>query len=108
MQGGRSRPASPVVDVLEIDMSGVIDLDCGAYEIKAGSIGHGQYGYVFRCTIRPVSEDVCSYLTMSARMGATIRLVFPEQPVVLERVVIERVDLLSIRIVGSVIDADAK
>ncbi|HET7608932.1 MAG TPA: hypothetical protein VFL84_09670 [Gammaproteobacteria bacterium] len=89
-------------------MPGVIDLDCGAYDVKAGSIGHGQCGYVFGCTISPVPEDLSSYLMMSARLGATIRLVFPEQPLLLERVEIERVDVVSVRIVGNVIDGATK
>ena len=89
-------------------MSGVIELDCRAYEVEAGSIGHRQHGYVFGCTISPVPEDVSAHLMMSARLGATIRLVFPDQPLLLERVEIERVDVVSIRIVGSVIDGATK
>jgi hypothetical protein len=85
-------------------MSGVIDLDCGAYQVKAGSIAHGHYGYVFRCTISPVSEDVSSRLMVSARMGGRLRLVFPEQPILLERVEIERIDGVCVRVVGRVID----
>ena len=85
-------------------MSGVIDLDCEDYQVKAGSIGHGHLGYVFRCTLSPVSEEVSSYLIAAARRGARIRLVFPQQPLLLERVEIELVDRVCVRVVGRVIE----
>ena len=102
MQGGVHRPALRFV--WETDMSGIIDLDCGDFQIKAGSIAHGNDGYVFRCTISPVSEAISDYLIMSARLGAAIRLVFPDQPLLLERVEIERIDGDCVRVVGRVID----
>jgi len=89
-------------------MSGVIDLDCEVFEVKAGSIGHGRDGYVFRCTISPVSEEVSGSLLAAARLGTTLRLVFPEHPVLLECVEIERIDGTSVRIVGHVISAETK
>jgi len=89
-------------------MWGVIDINCEDYQVKAGSIGHGHDGFVFRCTIGPVSEDVSSSLTAAARLGATIRLVFPEQPLLLERVEIERIDVACIRIVGRVVEGETK
>jgi hypothetical protein len=89
-------------------MFGTIDLYCARYQIKAGSIRHGDGGYVFRCTISPVEEDVVSSLAEAARMGATIRLVFPEQPLLLERVEIVRVDAACVRIVGHVVDGGTK
>jgi len=85
-------------------MSGVIDLDCGDYAVRAGSIGHGHFGYVFRCTLSPVSEEISSYLIASARLGAKIRLVFPQQPLLLERVEIERIDRACVRVIGRVIE----
>jgi len=85
-------------------MSGVINLNCEDYQVKAGSIGHGLAGYVFRCTLSPVSEDVSSNLIAAARRGARIRLVFPQQPLLLERVEIERIDGARVRVVGRVID----
>jgi hypothetical protein len=89
-------------------MSGCIDLDCERYEVKAGSISHGRDGYVFSCTICPVSEGVWSSLTAAARLGAAIRLVFPKQQLLLERVEIERTDGACIRIVGHVSHAETK
>ena len=86
----------------------VVELNCEDYQIKAGSIGHGRDGYVFRCTISPVEEDVLSNLAQAARLGATIRLVFPEQPLLLERVEIVRIDAACVRIVGHVIEAQTK
>jgi hypothetical protein len=89
-------------------MYGVIDLDCESYEVRGGSIGHGRDGCVFRCTIGPVAEEVSTRLTAAAQLGATIRLLFPEQPLLLERVEIERVDRACIRIIGRVIDGQTK
>jgi hypothetical protein len=84
-------------------MTRVIDLDCESYEVTSGSIGHGRDGYIFRCTIGPVADDVWSSLDTEARLGATIRLLFPEKPLLLERVDIERVDGVSIRVIGRVV-----
>jgi hypothetical protein len=84
-------------------MLGTIDLDCADYQIRAGAISHGQDGYIFRCTIRPVADDVFSSLAAASRLGASIRLVFPEQPLLLERVEIVRVDAACVRIVGHVV-----
>jgi len=85
-------------------MSGVIDFNCENYAVRAGSIGHGHLGYVFRCTLSPVSEDVSSSLIAAVRLGAKIRLVFPQQPLLLERVEIERIDGASVRVAGRVIE----
>ena len=85
-------------------MVGVIDVNCESYEIKAGSIGHSLDGFTFRCTISPVPEDVLHGLAAAVRLGATIRLVFPEQPLLLERVELVRIDHACVRIVGHVVD----
>jgi hypothetical protein len=85
-------------------MSGVMDVNCERYEIKAGSIGHGRDGCIFRCTISAVPEDVLSGLDAAVRLGATIRLVFPEQPLLLERVELVRIDQACVRIAGHVVD----
>lgn len=85
-------------------MYGSIDINCTGYEIKSSSIGHGQDGYVFRCTISPVAQDVFNRLTTAAQLGATIRLVFPSRPLLLEDVMIERVDIACIRIIGHVVE----
>jgi hypothetical protein len=83
----------------------ILELNCADYRIKSGSIGHGQDGYVFRCTISPVAEDVFSNWVESTRLGAAVRLVFPDQPLLLERVEIVRIDTSWVRIVGHVIEA---
>ena len=85
-------------------MSGVIDLDCEDYQVRAGSIGHGHLGYVFRCTLSPVSEEVSGSLIAAARRGSKIRLVFPQKPLLLERVEIELIDGACVRVVGRVIE----
>jgi hypothetical protein len=82
----------------------VVELNCEDYQIRAGSIGHGQDGYSFRCTISPVADSVVNHLATAVRLGATVRLVFPGRPLLLERVVIERVDVTCIRVVGRVVD----
>jgi hypothetical protein len=84
-------------------MFGTIDLNCNDYEIRAGSIDHGHDGYVFRCTISPVAEDVFHSWLMAVRLGATVRLVFPQRPLLLERVEIHRIDSSLVRVVGRVV-----
>jgi hypothetical protein len=85
-------------------MSQNIDLNCADYQVTAGSIGHSQDGYVFRCTINSVAEDVLEGLDSAARAHGTIRLVFPERPLLLERVEVERIEPGSVRIAGHVVD----
>ena len=85
-----------------------IDLNCVDYHIKAGSIGLGRDGCVFRCTISPVAEDVLRDLVAAARSGAAIRLVFPKQPLLLERVELVRIDPACVRIVGHVSEGQTK
>jgi hypothetical protein len=86
-------------------MSRSIEVNCGEYEVKAGSIRHSRDGYVFRCTISLVSEDMLKGLETTARLDGTIRLVFPERPVLLERVEVKRIKPGSIRIAGHVVDS---
>jgi hypothetical protein len=44
-------------------------------------------------------------LETTARLDGTIRLVFPERPVLLERVEVKRIKPGSIRIAGHVVDS---
>ena len=88
-------------------MSGVIDLNCEGYYVTGGSIGHSRAGYVFRCTIGPVSDELSGSLVAAVRLGSTIRLLFP-QPLLLERVEIERIDEACIRIVGRVMNGPTR
>jgi hypothetical protein len=85
-------------------MSESIDFNCENYEVKAGSIGHSHDGYVFQCTISSVAEDVLNRLEAAARLRATLRLVFPERPLLLERIQVERIEPGSVRIAGHVVD----
>jgi hypothetical protein len=80
----------------------IVELNCEDYQIKAGSIGHGHDGCVFRCTISPVAEDVFSHWVESTKLGAAVRLAFPKQPLLLEHVELVRVDAKRVRIVGHV------
>ncbi|HSC17045.1 MAG TPA: hypothetical protein VLI71_18085 [Gammaproteobacteria bacterium] len=80
----------------------IVDLNCVDYQIKAGSIGLGRDGCVFRCTISPVAEDDLRNWVAAVRSGAAIRLVFPEQPLLLERVEVVRMDAARVRIVGHI------
>jgi len=109
-QAGRVSPALPrsVRFYGKDRMFGSFDFDCEPYEIRSSSIGHGANGYVFRCTIRPVADDVLSGLADAARLGTTIRLLFPSRPLLLERVDIRRVDRLGIRVIGHIVDVQPR
>ena len=80
-----------------------IEINCAEYVLKSGSIGHSQAGSVFRCTISPVSDGLMARWTAATRARAWIRLVFPDQPLLLERVTLERVEPMSVRIVGRIV-----
>jgi hypothetical protein len=84
-------------------MSRSIEVNCEEYEVKAGSIRHSRDGYVFRCTISLISEDILRGLETTARLHGTIRLVFPERPLLLERVEVKRIKAGSVRIAGHVV-----
>jgi hypothetical protein len=81
-----------------------LDLDCAEYEVRGASIGHSRRGAVFRCTIGPLTEDLLNALTELAETKGSVRLVFPKQPLVLERVSVERIAPSSARISGHLTD----
>jgi hypothetical protein len=84
-------------------MTNNIEINCAEYELKRGSIGHSQAGSVFRCTISPVSGDLANRLDAVAQSKGTVRLLFPNEPLLLESVKIERVEPTSVRIVGRIV-----
>jgi len=84
-------------------MSNHLEINTADYELKRGSIGHSQAGSVFRFTISPVTGDLAEQLDAAARSNGTVRLLFPDQPLLLERVTIERVEPRSVRIVGRIV-----
>lgn len=79
------------------------ELNCGDYDVKSASIGHGSGGSIFRCTIGPLPDDLLAALADTARSKGTVRLVFPERPLVLERIAVERVEGF-VTIVGRVVE----
>ena len=84
-------------------MSGVsVDLNCADYELRSVSMGHGRGGAVFRCIIRPVTDEVLSTLDAAARSNGSVRLLFAERPLRLERIEVERIEAGSVRISGRV------
>ena len=84
-------------------MSDDIELNCDEYEVTSASIGQGPKGTVFRCTLGPMTDDVLESLEGAERSQATVRLVFPKQPLVLERIDVKRVEPGSVQIVGRVV-----
>ena len=82
------------------------ELNCADYEVKAASIGHGRAGAVFRCTISPVTDEVLKALDAAATSEDVIRLVFPKQPLLLERIQVKRIEPGRVRLVGRVVDPD--
>ncbi len=87
-------------------MAKPFELNCSKYRVRAASIGHGRHGAVFRCTLEPVTDDVLAALGAAVRSEDAIRLVFPKQPLLLDRIQIRRVEPGRIRIAGHVVDPD--
>ena len=81
-----------------------VELNCDDYHIRSASIGHGRNGTTFRCTISDVADDVVETLEDAARADKPIRLVFPKEPLLLERIDVRRVEPGCIRIVGRIVD----
>jgi hypothetical protein len=88
---------------MEGRMSDDIELNCDEYHVKSASIGQGPSGTVFRCTLGPMSDEVFETLAGAARSEATLRLIFPKQPLVLERIDVKRIEPGSVQIVGRVV-----
>jgi hypothetical protein len=84
-----------------------VELDCADLTIKSASIGHTRGDLVFRCTVTPVPDCLLGTLENAARSYGTIRLVFPTQPVILERVQVKRIEPDSAVIVGRVVESSA-
>ena len=87
-------------------MSKPLELNCADYRVTAASIGHGRDGAVFRCTIGPVTDELLRALDDAARSADPVRLVFPKQPLLLERIQVKRIEPGRVRIAGRVVDPD--
>jgi len=83
-----------------------LELNCADYRVTAASIGHGRDGAVFRCTIGPVTDELLRALDDAARSADPVRLVFPKQPLLLERIQVKRIEPGRVRIAGRVVDPD--
>jgi hypothetical protein len=82
---------------------GSVDVTCADYQVTSASIAHSPGGAVFRCTISPVTEQVVARLDAAARANGTIRLIFPKEPLILERVEVKRIEPGRVRIRGQVV-----
>jgi hypothetical protein len=82
------------------------ELNCANYQVSRASIGHGRSGAVFRCTLGPVTDEVLKALEAAARTEDVIRLVFPLQPLLLERIEVTRIKPRRVRISGRIVDTD--
>jgi hypothetical protein len=82
---------------------GNVELKCADYQVRSASIGHSSSGDVFRCTLSPVSDDVLESLDAAARANETVRLIFPKEPLVLERIEVKRLEPGCVRIVGRIV-----
>lgn len=82
------------------------ELNCADYQIKSASIGHGGGGTVFRCTLGPISDDVLEALADAVRTRRVIRFAFPQRPLLLEAVEVQRRERGFIRIGGRVVNGD--
>lgn len=82
------------------------ELNCAELEVSGASIGHGREGAVFRCTISPVTDKVLKALDAAARSEDVVRLLFPKQPLLLERIEVTRVEPGRVQISGRVVDPE--
>jgi hypothetical protein len=82
-----------------------IELNCDEYHVKTASIAQNTNGTVFRCTLGPVPDEVVVTLEKAARGHGTLRLVFPKQPLVLERIDVTRIEPTSVQIIGRVVES---
>jgi len=80
-----------------------VDVTCADYQVTSASIAHSPGGAVFRCTISPVTEQVIARLDAAARANGTIRLIFPKEPLILERVEVKRIEPGRVRIRGQIV-----
>jgi hypothetical protein len=80
-----------------------MEINCDDYLVKTASIAQRGSGTVFRCTLGPVPEDVLARLERAASGRGTLRLLFPRQPLVLERIDVTRIEPTSVEIVGRVV-----
>jgi hypothetical protein len=81
-----------------------VDVTCADYEVTSASIAHSPGGAVFRCTIGPVTDQVIARLDAAARANGTVRLIFPKEPLILERVEVKRIEPGRVWIRGKVVD----
>jgi hypothetical protein len=86
-------------------MGSSVDVRCEDYRVTSAAIAHTRGGSVFRCTISPVTEQVLASLTAAAESNGTIRLIFPKEPLVLERVEVEHIEPGSVQIRGQIVSA---
>jgi hypothetical protein len=80
-----------------------VDVTCADYQVTSASIAHSPGAAVFRCTISPVTDQVIARLAAAARANGTIRLIFPKEPLVLERVEVKRIEPGRVRIRGQIV-----
>lgn len=81
-----------------------IELDCAGLDVRSPSIQHGRGGGVFRCTLSPVSPEMLEALDTATQSEATLRLVFSQRPLVLERIEVTRVERHGVHLVGRVVE----
>jgi hypothetical protein len=80
-----------------------VDVTCADYQVTSASIAHSPGGAVFRCAISPVTDEVVARLDAAARGNGTIRLIFPKEPLVLERVEVKRIEPGRVCIRGEIV-----
>ncbi|HUQ51216.1 MAG TPA: hypothetical protein VM692_03275 [Gammaproteobacteria bacterium] len=80
----------------------IVELNSVDYEVTSASMGHGRNGAVFRCTLRPVTDAVLEELELAAQSDGMVRLVFPKEPLLLERIDVQQVEPGCVRLAGRV------
>ena len=80
-----------------------VELKCADYQVTSASMGHTRAGVVFRCTVSPLSDALIEQIEAAARANAMLRLVFPKERLLLERVDVKRTDAGTVRIAGRIV-----
>jgi hypothetical protein len=79
-----------------------LELDCTAYELRAGSMSYGgSEDAIFRSILGPLTEDVRVRLERAAQTGEPVRLVFSASQMEFKRIEISHAEPGWVHLVGS-------
>jgi len=87
-----------------------LELNCDALEVKSASFrpGPGAEGGLFSCSIGSISDETVAALDQAAQRHARVNLLFPDQPILLDLVSLERNAPHVVRIIGHTVKPTKK